>query len=121
MSQENPESATFEKLELRVDWSVADAMPATYANQVLTQVTADEAILIFGQITPPTIVGGPEAIRAHFAQQNSIAVHPVAKVVLTPAKLFELIEVLGDTAEKYERAKALREADEVVEADEDQP
>lgn len=99
-----------EQFELAVDWSAADGMTAVYANHVLTQVTPDEAVLIFGQIIPPALDGGGDAIRSYLKEHGGVSARPVAKIVMTPEKLYQLIEVLGTTAEKLDRVRALRDA-----------
>ena len=98
-----------EQVELSISWSAADAVPAVYANQFLTSVTPDEVVMVFGQITPPAVIGGPESVKAYLESQGStISVQPVAKITFNPTKLQEIIDVLVQTSEKLEIAQASR-------------
>jgi hypothetical protein len=100
-----------EQVEVTVDWSASDAMTSVYANQFLTQVTPEEVVMVFGQISPPALVGGLEVIKAYVEKHGSkLAVQPVAKVTFNPSKLDELVRVLTETAEKLKLATEVRAA-----------
>ena len=89
-------------------WVGVDETPVAIANQLLVQVdfaeggSPDTAILTFGYVTPPVIVGSPDDQERQIESLTHVAIRPVARVSLTPRRLREWVELLDRTIAQIE-------------------
>lgn len=97
-----------EDFELPVVWVGAEEAPVVFANQVLGQVGQQgEIILTFGQLIPPAFLGTPEQIAEQAKQLSHVPTQTVSRLVITRAGLDQLIQVLNQTVENYERTQQI--------------
>lgn len=95
-----------QEAQLPIAWIGSEELPVTLVNQFLGQVgTQDEVILIFGQITPPILLGTPEQQQEQAKEIPFVPVKPVARLGLTKAGLDQLVEVLQQTQSNYDQAQ----------------
>jgi hypothetical protein len=103
---EGPLGGLPEELQLPVVWVGTEQTPVQFANQVLAQIGQQgELVLTFGQLIPPAFLGTPDQIVAQAQRMDHIPTQTVARLVITRAGLDQLIEVLRQTVENYERAQ----------------
>jgi hypothetical protein len=98
-----------EGIDLRAVWEGVDDVPVLFVNQVLGQVGQQaEVILTFGQIVPPAILGETPEERVNQARTlTHIPIKPVARLAMTRAGLEELMRILRETAENYDKVQEL--------------
>lgn len=81
---------------------VPEGMKGVFANHFVVQHTNREFILSFFQLMPLMLIDPtPEQI----AEVQSVPAHAVARVVVTPEALRELIDVLERNYSKFETAR----------------
>jgi hypothetical protein len=96
-----------EGVQIPVVWSGVEQAPMLYANSFLVQFDPEAPgafILTIGQLTPPALIGTPEQIREQAEQISYVHVGVVARIVVTPTKLDELIAVLQANRDQYAQA-----------------
>ena len=101
MADELPEGG----VSVPLVWVGAEDLPVHFVNQFLGLVQPNEIFLMLGSLVPPPIIG--ETLEERKGQAESVpfvAVKPIARVGMTPDRLKELIGVLQQTLENYERA-----------------
>ena len=98
-----------EGVNLRALWEGVDDVPVLFVNQALGQVGQQaEVILTFGQLVPPAILGEtPEERVSQASALTHIPIKPVARLAMTRAGLEELMRILRETAENYDKVREL--------------
>ena len=104
MEEQLPEGVPFS-----ISWEGVNDLPVLFVNQVIGQVGQQgEVILTFGQLVPPAILGETQAEREQQARSIShVPVKPVARLAMTRVGLEELMRILRDTAENYDKVQEL--------------
>jgi hypothetical protein len=100
-----------EAIQLPVVWSGVEETPMLYANSFLVQFDPQALgsfLLTVGQLTPPALIGTPDEIREQAEQLSYVHCQCIARLVVTPAKLAELIAVLQANRDQYEQATTMR-------------
>lgn len=111
MSEEVSAKASGE-VPLSVEWIGAEEATIHFANQALGQIVQrGEIVLTFGQAVPPILSGTPEQQVEQVRQISSIQAKTVARLVLTPERVRELVDILQVTLDNYYEIQ--REVDEV--------
>jgi hypothetical protein len=110
-SDRNPTTSR-EPFELKADWSDADSVSTQPANQFAVTIggrsehgTPDGIYLTVGHITPPVLIGDPEAQMAQIKElggKRKVAVY--GHYLMTRERLDELISVLQMVAKRYDEA-----------------
>jgi hypothetical protein len=82
-----------------VSWAGVESVPIQMANQFLVQIDAvgpvpDVLVLAIGQATPPAVLGSAEEKAEQMRRVTSVNVIPLARYVITPARLTELVDLL---------------------------
>ena len=87
--------------DVRVDWSGAQKEPVQPVNVFAAQATPDFHVLNIGFVAPPVVVDEEDVRRA----QRSRNVPPdiVARVLLTPEHMNQLVKVLLDNIASREK------------------
>ena len=100
-----------EGLNIAVTWEGIDDVPIFFVNQVLGQVgQQSEVILSFGQMAPPAILGETQEERERQLRTLArLSIKPIARLALTRAGLEQLVGVLQQTLENYDKAQKLME------------
>lgn len=92
-------------------WPDVSEAPIQRVNTFLAQFTQDpegapeDFILTAGHIAPPVLLGSAEEQKAAFAAMGAVSVHTLARISMSPARLFELIDLLQNTANKLKQAR----------------
>jgi hypothetical protein len=95
---------TRQEAVLPIRWMGTEDIPIVFVNQVLGQVGRQgEVVLSFGQITPPALLGTPEQQREQAKDIDFLPVKPVARLALTRVGLDDLIRVLQQTRDNYQK------------------
>lgn len=88
-------------VSLPVVWVGVDEQPVLSANEFVGQVHGREIYLTLGIVTPPIFTGlNGEVDRL---SQTYVPARPIARVALTKPRLDELVDVLRQMQQMYER------------------
>ena len=90
--------------KLRVDWSAAQDEPAQPANVFVAQATPEFHVLNIGFVAPPVVLDDVDKQRAR--NMKRIPARLVARVVLTPEHMRQLVQVLSDNIASREKLVA---------------
>jgi hypothetical protein len=101
------EPQPIQRIQLRAAWIGVEDVPIMFVNQAIAQVDDHgDAILTFGQASPPVILGGtPEEQRQQAESIQFIQIRPVARISMSTQRIREVISALQQTLENQERAK----------------
>ena len=80
-------------------------VPILFSNQFYVQHHITEFIVTFCQIQPPLIVGSPEEVQRQAEYLTSVPAQVVARIGLTPQRMGELVRVLQENLQNYERRR----------------
>jgi hypothetical protein len=84
-----------------VDWQLPPDLHTEYATNVLVQHGQHEIFLLFFQAQPPIIVGELVERQKQLEEISKIPAKCVAKVIISPDRLEELIDLLKRQLESY--------------------
>lgn len=90
-------------VQVPIVWVDVDQTPIQFANQFVSQFQQNEFILTIGQLAPPMILGSDEERTEQIQNLAFVTVRPLARFGLPVARVRELIHVLSDNLEAYER------------------
>lgn len=79
-----------------VTYDVPDGMVAEYATHMVVQNGDRETFLLFFQVQPPIISGEAEERQKQLEALTSVSARCVAKIILAPAKIPEMIKALQE-------------------------
>ncbi len=79
--------------------------PILFSNQFYVQHHATEFIITFCQIQPPLLVGTAEEVQRQAEHVTSVPAQVVARIGLTPHRMTELVRVLQENLQNYERQR----------------
>jgi hypothetical protein len=82
-----------------LDWQIPDDLRAEFATNVIVQKGEHEVFLLFFQAQPPILIGDDR--EEQLEQIGSIKAKCVAKVIISPERLGDLIRVLSVTFDGY--------------------
>jgi hypothetical protein len=77
--------------------------PTAYATNVVVQTLDHEFVLLFFRVEPPLLVGSDEDKRKALARVKGIKAPCVAKVVLAPGRMAELVGLLNSHWDRFVR------------------
>jgi len=97
IEQENQPS----QVAVPIKWHVPDNLPSIYANNVVVQQGAYEFIISFFEAKLPLTVGTPEEIRAKLTQVESVPAECVARILVAPELVQQIIHALQTTLDTY--------------------
>lgn len=84
----------------------AEEIPMSYVNHIFVTHTTDEFFVTFSQIHPPYLL--PPVKKEQVAQVTYIPAKVVARVALTPSKMKELIDTLGENYKNFLKKQVAR-------------
>jgi hypothetical protein len=87
-----------------VTWHVPEDMIAEYATHVVVQSAEKEIFLSFFQAQPPIIVGDESERQKQLDSIASISTRCIAKVIVAPSKLPEIIQMLQDVVRRQQES-----------------
>jgi hypothetical protein len=92
-----------ESVQVPISWVGSEEVPILFVSHFIGQIDdKGDAILSFGQTTPPPLMGTPDEIRAQAERLAYIPVRPVARISLSRPRLLELAETLRLTIENQQ-------------------
>jgi hypothetical protein len=97
-----PPSGVPQQVQIQVDWSSAEQLPMLAANIVMVQQGQHEFILTFGAVAPP-ITTVPLTVED--AKKIKLKAQAVARLVLSPGRVVELIEVLRQQLNAFQQVQ----------------
>ena len=86
-------------------------VPILFANDFVVQTHETEFILTVGQLQPPVLIGSAEERREQLDRAGYVSVRVVARLGLTEQRMGQLVEVLSQHWERYNKQKDTGEAD----------
>ena len=93
-------------VSLPLVWVGAEELPIWFANQFMGQIDDQgEAIITFGQVSPPALLGAPEEQKEQVRLITHVAVKPIAKLAMSTQRLQEFVNVLQVTIANQETAR----------------
>lgn len=93
-----------EKL-VRVEWHVPDTIVSQYANNVFVQQGQYEFVISFFETQLPMILGTPEENRTQLMQLESVRAECVARIVVAPDLVKQIIQALQTSLDTYQTTK----------------
>jgi Protein of unknown function (DUF3467) len=87
-----------ERITLNIVHHFPDNVPLTFADNVAVQHTPSEFTITFAQVRQPLV-----AKMSEYDKLENIRADVVARIVLTPSKLVELIQALQENLGIYKR------------------
>jgi hypothetical protein len=90
-----------QELQLPLDWRFPRDIISRYSNNFVVQHTEKEFILSFFEVLPPLVLGPEDVQQAKLEALKAVPANCVARVILTPDKMKELIEVLENNYGKF--------------------
>jgi hypothetical protein len=85
-------------------WDGLENVPIALVNNALGQVGQQgEIILSFGQLTPPPLMGTVEQQQEQARQIERLLIKPVARLGLTREGLDDLIRILSETRDNFDK------------------
>lgn len=95
-------------VQVPLTWVGTEEVPIVFASHFLGQIDEKgDAILSFGQTTPPPLVGTPAEIRAQAERIAYVPVRPVARISLSRPRLLELAEIVRQTLDNQQAMRNL--------------
>ncbi len=89
-------------VRIPLEFRIPEDMPLAYATTVVAQHTQDEFVISFFSVAPPVILGDPEVVRQKQGEIASLPAQCVARIVLTPSRMAQLVNVVKSNLAKYE-------------------
>lgn len=86
---------------VHIEWEIPDDVQNRYANNVVVQHSQYEFTISFFEVRPPMLWGSPEEKKELISNITSIPAQCVARIVVSPDKMPEIINALQDNFQKY--------------------
>ena len=93
------ENADVKALPLK--WVVPEDLVSRYANNFTIQHTDYEFVISFFETFPPLVLGSPDERQAQLEQIESVPAKCVARIVISPERVQDLIQILAANLETY--------------------
>lgn len=84
-----------------IEWYDGGGIITRYVTNMVVQGSRDEFILGFYEIKRPIILGTPEEQLEQLKTLSAVRANCVARIVVTPRKLKEFLELLNDNYQQY--------------------
>jgi len=94
-----------EQISIPAAWIGLEDTPILLANQFMSQFAQHEFIVAFGQASPPILLGTQEQRTQQLKQINFIPIKTIARLGFTRTRLQELVTVLQQNLDNYDRAQ----------------
>ncbi len=102
--------AESQEVALPLRYDVPASLETRYATNFTVQHTDQEFVLGFYEVRLPVLVGSPEENLAAVREMSAVTAQCVARLVVTPARMAELIQVLTANYEHYRARQSEGEA-----------
>ncbi len=91
---------------LPIRFETPASIETRYVTNFVAQHTDQEFIIGFYEARPPMLLGSPEENRAELEELGAVSAQCVARIVLTPARMVELIQVLSTNYDSFSANQA---------------
>lgn len=91
-----------EPVQIPIEYFVPEDMPTLCPNNLVVRHTDDEFTLLFFEAREPIIVGSEDEKREALAQVTSVRARCVARIVLSPKKMFTFAEAIQRNIERFQ-------------------
>lgn len=91
--------------EVPLEWHFPDSIISRYATNLVVQNTEHEFILSFFEFNPPIVLGTPEERREQIEKLETVRGECVARIIVSPERLPNFINVLQDNLKRYQTKK----------------
>lgn len=85
-----------------LEWQIPYDMPILWANNFVIQHTENEFVLTFFQVAPPILI---RPTREDIEAIESVPAQAVARIALTPHAMAELLDVMTENYERFQKKK----------------
>jgi hypothetical protein len=104
MATEKEHQGPGELKQIPVRWRRGtEEMPTSYANHFFISHAGPEFFLMFGVVTPPTVLPGDEVVI------EEIEAAPVAKIAVSPEVMVGIADAIQDNLRKYMETREMRD------------
>jgi len=86
---------------LPLKWVVPEDLVSRYANNFTIQHTEYEFVISFFETFPPLVLGSPDERQAQLEQLESVPAKCVARIVVSPERVQDLVQILAANLETY--------------------
>src|SRR3954451_1647345 len=100
MAKRQPKVSAFEKV-VKVEPVIPADVVSRYANIFSIQLLEGNYVLSFFEARPPVILSAPETQAEVMAKVDSIPAECVARVIVPPSRIPEILRVLNDVWEQH--------------------
>jgi hypothetical protein len=100
-----------EEKQVPLRWHYPEELRSLYASQFVVQHTDQEFYLSFFEAPPPIIIGSAEERQQMLDDLDEVVTTCVARLVIHPGRLPELIGLLQKNYESFLRSSAAEDAD----------
>ncbi|MBI5291177.1 MAG: DUF3467 domain-containing protein [Chloroflexi bacterium] len=87
---------------IKVKFAFPDDLQSHFVTNFIIQHQPESFVLSFFEVWPPAILGNEEEQRAAIESFEEIEAKCIARMVITPSKVKELLAALKDNVEKYD-------------------
>lgn len=104
--------ASAHPLQVQLTWVGTEDVPIMFISHTIGQVDdRGDAILSFGQVTPPALLGTPDEVAEQVKRLAFVPVTPVARFSMSRPRLIELMQMIDQLLKNQEAARqAIRQA-----------
>ncbi len=102
MAEEIPE----ERRRVSVQFHTDPNLPTLYATNFTVQHTDHEFVVSFYEARPPLLLGTPEEVAAQLQKVGAIQANCVARIVVTPGRMTDFVEVLQKNFSRFQKRGA---------------
>jgi hypothetical protein len=110
MNEAEQEEQSPLQITFPLEWHIPESMSSRYADNIIVQPRKYDVIISFFETQPPPLGGTPEQNRSFLEKLGSIRAECVAKIVVAPDLLPDIIKALQRGYEAYTSAKDRKEA-----------
>ena len=96
--EDNEEVSRSDRIAVRVRLTEPEGATVQFVNHMTSQFTAEEFILTFAQVVPPTSAG---LTIEEFQQLTHVDAKVVCRIGLSPERMRQLIDILQSNYETY--------------------
>jgi len=88
-----------------IRFEIPASVETRYVTNFVAQHTDQEFIVSFFEVRPPLLLGSPEENQQQLEQMGAVPAECVARIVLSPARMGELLRVLTANYDSYTSKK----------------
>jgi len=85
-----------------IEWHISEDLDTKYATNLVIQHSEHEFIIDFFEMRHPLILGNPDQVREQWEKLESVRAECVARIVVSPNRMQEFINVMQADLDKYE-------------------